>query len=51
MQIYRLRVTHVMSAGLGQASKEEGMREVSNMVRDVIKTTKKPEEVEAILKV
>ena len=39
-----------MSAGLGQASEEEGIREVANMVRDAIKTAKKAEEVEAILK-
>ena len=50
MQICRLRVTHVMSAGLGQASEEEGIREVANMVRDAIKMTKKADEVEAILK-
>ena len=39
-----------MSAGLGQASEEEGIREVANMVRDAIKMAKKAEEVEAILK-
>ena len=50
MQIFRLRVTHVMSAGLGQASEEEGIREVANMVRDAIKMNKKAEEVEAVLK-
>ena len=50
MQIYRLRVTHVMSAGLGQASEEEGIREVANMVRDAIKMSKKADEVELILK-
>ena len=50
MQICRLRVTHVMSAGLGQASEDEGIREVANMVKDAIKTTKKAEEVEVILR-
>ena len=51
MQIYRLRVTHVMSAGLGQASEEEGIREVADMVRDAIKMTKaKAEDMEVILK-
>ena len=39
-----------MSAGLGQAIEEEGIREVANMVRDAIKMSKKAEEVEAILK-
>ena len=39
-----------MSAGLGQASEEEGIRAVANMVRDAIKMAKKAEEVEAILK-
>ena len=49
MQIYRLRVTHVMSAGLGKANEEDGIREVANLVRDAIKMSKKAEEVEAIL--
>ena len=39
-----------MSAGLGQTSEEEGIREVANMVRDAIKMNKKAEEVEAVLK-
>ena len=41
MQIFCLRVTHIMSAGLGKVCEKEGIKEVADLVQDAIKVNKK----------